>query len=143
MIIINVLITDPPTVNTLSKQEIIEGRTLTITCQATPGNSSSTTFYWTKVDNPGFRQDGPTLQLPNIQRNSSGIYRCIAENDYSNGEKGTGSQTMTVNVLCENFNYINLLTPYFISSYHPLERRSCKAWCFSHMKIILLIFVCY
>lgn len=127
-------------------RDIIKGRTLKITCQATPGNPSSTTFYWTKEDTPGFRQNGSILQLHTIQRTSSGIYRCTAENDYNNGEKGTGSQNMAVNVLCKNFNHINLLTCYIVISYHPLEHRSCpevgnncKARCFSHMKIILLV----
>ncbi|XP_052691725.1 hemicentin-1-like [Crassostrea angulata] len=89
----------PPTVHTLSQQDIIEGSQLSITCQATPGDPSFSTFYWTKADNPGFRQNGSTLQLPNIQRNSSGIYRCTAENNYHNGEKGSDSRTMVVNVL--------------------------------------------
>lgn len=88
-------------VNTLSQQDIIEGRDISVTCTATPGNPSSTTFYWTKVDNSGFRQNGATLQLPDIQRTSSGTYRCTAENNYSNGEKGTDSQSMFINVLCK------------------------------------------
>lgn len=94
------LLTVPPTLSTLSQQDIIEGNDLSVTCTVTPGNPSSTTFYWTKVDNQGFKQDGPTLQLPNIQRTSSGTYRCTAENNYSNKEKGTHSQPMVVNVLC-------------------------------------------
>lgn len=84
----------------LSQQNFIEGRDLSVTCQAAPGNPSSTTFYWTKVDNPGFRQNGATLRLYNIQRNSSGTYRCTAENNYNNGEKGAHSQTMVVKVQC-------------------------------------------
>lgn len=51
-------------------------------------------------DNPGFRQNETTLQLYKIQRTSSGTYKCTAENNYSNGEKGTHIQTMVVNVLC-------------------------------------------
>nr|XP_034316836.1 synaptogenesis protein syg-2 isoform X4 [Crassostrea gigas] len=92
-------IASPPTVHMLSQQDILEERNLSITCKATPGNPSSTTFYWTKVDNPGFRHNGSTLHLPNIQRTSSGTYRCIAENNYNNEEKGTDSQSMDVNVL--------------------------------------------
>uniref|UniRef100_K1R1Q4 Cell adhesion molecule 4 n=1 Tax=Magallana gigas TaxID=29159 RepID=K1R1Q4_MAGGI len=91
---------DPPTIKTLSQQDIVEGRALFVTCQATPRNPNSTTFYWIKVDNPGFRQNGLSLQVPNIQRTSSGTYRCTAENIYINGEKGQDSQTMVVNVLC-------------------------------------------
>lgn len=88
-------------VNTLSRQDIIEGRDFSVTCQAILGNPSSTTFYWTKVDNPGFRQIGSTLQLYNIQRTSYGTYRCTAENIYSNGEKGSGSQSLAINVICK------------------------------------------
>uniref|UniRef100_K1S6Y6 Hemicentin-1 n=1 Tax=Magallana gigas TaxID=29159 RepID=K1S6Y6_MAGGI len=90
---------NPPVVNTLFQQDIIEGRDLSVNCTATPGNPSSTAFYWTKVDNSGFRQNGPTLQLLNIQRNSSRTYICIAENMYSNGNKGTDNQSMVVNVI--------------------------------------------
>lgn len=95
--------TDPPTIKTLSQQDIVEGRALLVTCQAVSGNPNSTTFYWIKEDNPGFRQNGSTLHIPNIQRTSSGTYRCTAENNYSIGEKGTHSQSMDVNVLCEIF----------------------------------------
>lgn len=71
-----------------------------ITCLATPGNPSSITFHWTKVDNPGFKQNGATLHIHSIQRTSSGAYRCTAENIYSNGAKGSDIQSMVVNVLC-------------------------------------------
>lgn len=93
-------VTDPPTVHTLSQQDIMEGKNLSVTCEASPGNPSSTTFYWTKVDDRGFKQNGPSLRLPSIQRTSSGTYRCTAENSYNNGAKGADSQTMVVNVLC-------------------------------------------
>lgn len=93
--------TDPPIVNKLYQHDIIEGSDLSVTCTVTPGNPSSTTFYWTKVDDPGFRQNGSTLQLPNVPRNSSGVYMCSAENIYTNGGNGIQNQTMVVNVLCE------------------------------------------
>lgn len=105
MISLHVLYTDPPTIKTLSQQDIVEGRALLVTCQAVSGYPNSTTFYWTKENNPGFRQNGSTLHIPNIQRTSSGTYRCTAENNYSIGEKGTHSQSMDVNVLCEIFFY--------------------------------------
>ncbi|XP_052712702.1 uncharacterized protein LOC128186825 isoform X4 [Crassostrea angulata] len=92
----------PPKVKRLSQQDIIEGRNLSVTCQATPGNPNSTTFYWTKVDNPGFSQKGSILQILNIQRNSSGTYTCTAENSYNNGEWGTHSQPLDVNVQYAN-----------------------------------------
>ncbi|XP_065933058.1 kin of IRRE-like protein 3 isoform X2 [Magallana gigas] len=89
----------PPIVNALSNQNTIEGGDLTVNCTATPGNPSATTFYWTKVDNQGFRQNGAILQLYNTQRTSSGTYRCTAENNYSNKEKGMHSQSMVIDVL--------------------------------------------
>lgn len=95
------MITDPPLVNALSDQDIIEEGNLSVTCNATPGNPSSITYFWTKVDNSGLRQNGATLQLHKIKRSSSGIYKCTAENSYSNGEKGSDSQSMSVNVLCK------------------------------------------
>lgn len=95
--------------NALSQQYIIEGRDLSVTCQANPGNPSSTTFSWTKADNPEFRQNRATLQLPNIQRTSTGTYRCTAENNYSNREKGIHSQSMVVNVLCRRSVYIYMI----------------------------------
>ena len=81
----------------LAQKDIIEAQNLFIICGANPGNPNLTIFVWTKVDS-GFRQNGSTLQLPNIQRTSSGTYRCTAENTYSNGEKGTNSQNMVIDV---------------------------------------------
>lgn len=93
--------TDTPIVNALSQQDIIEGKDLSVACTATPGNPRATLFFWTKIDNPGFKQSGTTLQLHNIQRTSSGTYRCTAENSFSYVEKGSDSQSVTINVLCE------------------------------------------
>lgn len=87
--------------NVLSHHDIVEGGNLSVTCQVTHGNPSSTSIFWSKEGTAGFKLERPTLQLPNIQRNSSGTYRCIAENTYSNEEKGTDSQTMVVNVQCK------------------------------------------
>lgn len=52
------------------------------------------------MNESAFRQNGSTLQLTKIERNSSGTYRCTAENTYSIGNRGTHSQDMVVNVLC-------------------------------------------
>lgn len=93
-------IIDPPSVKTLSKKDIIEGRNLSVPCETTPGNPNSTTIYWTKVGEQ-FRQSGATLQLANINRTSSGTYICTAENNYSYTEKGTDSQSMVINVQCK------------------------------------------
>ena len=95
---------DPPSLINLTQKEVIEAHNLFIICGANPGNPNLTIFAWTKVDS-GFKQNGSTLQLPNIQRNSSGTYQCTAENTYSSGAKGTNSQTMVVNVLCRVFSF--------------------------------------
>lgn len=46
-----------------------------------------------------------TTDPPNVnglsQRNSSGTYKCTAENSYHNGERGTHSQSFAVNVQCK------------------------------------------
>nr|XP_022344647.1 hemicentin-1-like [Crassostrea virginica] len=89
----------PPSVYTFTQQQIIEGEDLLVTCNATQGNPSSTAIFWSKSNDPGFRQTGTTLRLLNIHRNSSGTYKCTAENTYSNGEKGTNSQNMVIDVL--------------------------------------------
>lgn len=92
---------DPPIVHTLSRQDIVVNESSTVTCNATPGNPSSTTFYWTKEDDPFFGQDGATLKLNNVQKTSFGTYICSAENIYSNEAKGRDSQSMIINVLCK------------------------------------------
>ena len=86
-----------------TQQQIIEGEDLLVTCNATQGNPNSTAIFWSKSNDPGFRQTGTTLRLLNIHRNNSGTYKCTAENTYSNGEKGTTSQNMVIVVLCRNF----------------------------------------
>lgn len=94
-------ITDPPHVNFLPQQNIIEGRNLSVKCSTTFSNPSTTTFFWTKDDSPEFKVNGAILKIPFIQKNISGIYRCTAENIYSNLEKGSDSQSMVINVLCK------------------------------------------
>ncbi|XP_078331736.1 hemicentin-1-like isoform X3 [Crassostrea virginica] len=89
----------PPSVIPLTQKETKEGQDFLISCRATPGNPITTMFWWIKVNDPVFKQNGSTLQLPYIQRHNSGTYKCIAENTYSNGWKGTDSQEMVVNVL--------------------------------------------
>lgn len=92
---------DPPVVDTLYRQDIIEGRNLSVTCKATPGNPDSTIFYWNKIDDSRFIQNGNIIYIPNIQRDGSGTYICIAENSYINGGNGTHNQTMVINVQCK------------------------------------------
>lgn len=86
-----------PSLTDLNQQDIIEGRDLLVNCTATPGNPNTTTFYWSVGTNQVIR-NASTLQVTDIQRTSSGTYVCTAENIYSNGEKGSDSQTMVVNV---------------------------------------------
>lgn len=102
---------------TLSQQNIIEGRNLNLTCQADPGNPRSTMFIWNMEGSSEFTQNGATLQLLNIQRTSSGTYKCTAQNNYGNGQKGTDSQSVGVNVLCE------FDTTLYYKSCLPFQRR--------------------
>lgn len=97
----NLVITVPPLVSNLRPLKIIEGMDLSVICNATPGNPNSTTFFWTRVNKLEFRQNGTTLVLNSIQRNSSGIYNCTAENTYYGERKGNHSQSMEVDVLCK------------------------------------------
>ena len=92
---------DPPSVIPLTQKDTIEGQDLLIICRATPGNPITTMFWWIKVNDPVFRQNGSILEFISIQKNRSGTYKCIAENTYSSGWKGTDSQEMVVNVLCK------------------------------------------
>lgn len=84
----------------MSQQDIIEGRDLSVKCQATPGNPNVTTFFWTKEGSTTFRQNGSTLLLPKIQKNSSSTYLCTAQNVYNDEDSGNHSQPLVVNVLC-------------------------------------------
>lgn len=92
---------DPPTVFKLDQQNIVEGTNLSVTCNATSGNPSTTTFFWTLIGHPFFSRKGSILKLSNIQKNNSGTYSCTAINVYSNGRKGNHSQGMLVNVFCK------------------------------------------
>ncbi|XP_062602889.1 immunoglobulin superfamily member 10-like, partial [Saccostrea cucullata] len=89
----------PPTVYTFDHQRILEGGNLSAACNVVPGNPSSFIVYWTKLDNPLCRQDGAMLGLPNIQRNSSGIYVCTAKNYYNDSYMGVANHSMVVDVL--------------------------------------------
>lgn len=102
---------------------MIEGIDLSVTCTVTKGNPSSTIVFWTKVDNSVFRYNGSTLQLPNIQRNSSGTYKCTAENSYSNGKKGTDSQFTVVNVQCRSLMSNTQSCNYFVHVFFTSLKR--------------------
>lgn len=85
----------------LDQQNIVEGNDLLVTCNATPGNPSTTHIFWTLLNHPSFNQNEATLNLSKIKRDDSGRYNCTAENLYSDGMKGIHSQQMVVNVFCE------------------------------------------
>lgn len=104
--------------HTLFQKNIIEGGNISINCSADPGNPKNITFFWTWVNIKSFRQNGTTLNLPNIQRNSSGNYKCTAENMYNNGKKGSHSQIMVINVLCK-------LSPYSYQQIYILAYKYC------------------
>lgn len=57
------IISDPPTVNAMSQQHMIEGENFSVACLATTGNPRPTTVYWTKEEDQEFRQNGSILQL--------------------------------------------------------------------------------
>ena len=95
------IITDPPSILYLPKQDINETSDFSIVCNATPGNPNKTTFYWTRQNDPVFKRNGSILHIPNIQRNSSGTYSCTAKNSYNNTEMGIDTKNLIVNVLCE------------------------------------------
>eukprot|EP00105_Crassostrea_gigas_P021956 XP_011441295.1 PREDICTED: hemicentin-2 isoform X1 [Crassostrea gigas] len=87
----------PPTVWQIGIQRTIEGRNLSVTCSYTSGKPTSTIFYWTKADSE-FISDNRTLLIPNLGREDSGSYVCIAENIYSSGNKGTANATIEIDV---------------------------------------------
>ena len=129
----------------LTQKDIIETQDLFIICGANPGNPNLTIFVWTKVDSE-FRQNGSTLQLPNIQRTSSGTYRCTAVNTYSSGAKGAHSQTMVVNVLCRVlfFSQFHCILENYLYSYSNLSfvlnlAALCTQFCSINIFFILLI----
>lgn len=122
--------------HTLSQQTLMEGKNLSITCEASPGNPWFTTFFWTKVNDQGFKQNGPTLELPSIQRASSGTYRCTAENNYNNGEKGSDSQTMEVNVLCMCLIRVRNHTNNSCMFYHKYHRLNVLGRCGYQLSLI-------
>nr|XP_022303134.1 titin-like isoform X2 [Crassostrea virginica] len=89
----------PPIVSIPSSKDVIEGFNLSVKCQASPGNPNTTSFFWTKLNDLEFLNNGPMLQLSNVQKTSAGTYRCTGENTYFNGKKGRHSQDMAVDVL--------------------------------------------
>lgn len=147
-----ILFEDPPVVNPLSQQNITEGSNLSVNCTATPGNPSTTTIYWTKIDNLGFRENGSILKLFNIQRTNSGTYVCAAENKYINERKGTHNETMVVNVQCkyyirnyyDDFYFVLIFTNKSLDFYNKqcTSNHSYASNCIYFYSGIILPFVC-
>lgn len=92
---------DAPRVLPLTQQNITEGNTLTVGCKVMEGNPNTSKVFWTRVGDSTFHENSATLQLFKIQRNSSGFYKCTAENMFNGGKKGKHSRIMFINVLCE------------------------------------------
>ncbi|XP_061194992.1 B-cell receptor CD22-like [Saccostrea echinata] len=73
-----------PEVNTtiLRPYRIVEGQTATMTCTLTAANpNTDIRWSWIKTDSPSnVLHTGSTYTIPNIQRERSGTYSCIAVN---------------------------------------------------------------
>ncbi|XP_062603323.1 uncharacterized protein LOC134265101 [Saccostrea cucullata] len=79
---------------------VVENTNLSVNCGAADKNATSVVF-WEKLSDDSFKQNGTTMELLHALRNSSGIYKCNAENFYSNGDKKTSRQYIHVKVLYE------------------------------------------
>lgn len=99
--IIFTLLIDPPSVNPLEVHYPTEFSDLQVYCSATPGNPPNHVYYWTRLGDDNFRQNGTYLELYSISRNETGRYICTAVNSYSTGGEGKDSQTLSVNVQCK------------------------------------------
>lgn len=108
-IVLFTLSKDAPRLLNLTQQNITEGETVIVRCEVIEGNPNSTNVYWTRVGDSTFQENSATLQLLKIQRNSSGSYKCTAENMFNDGSKGTHSQIMFINVLCEIFLFLRTI----------------------------------
>ena len=78
---------------------MLEGSHTTLFCEATGRPTPNITL--TRVledgrDGEEVLSQGPTWNFPNINRTSSGTYRCTAQNGYENA-----SQVFKVNVTCK------------------------------------------
>lgn len=80
----------------------VEGDHVQILCKITAGNPASTSIFWTKSGYSGFRQSGSTLVFTSITRSQSGVYTCVAENNYLKNGKGIDRQSFQLSVLCKH-----------------------------------------
>lgn len=72
---------------------------------------------------PRIHRKRSTIQLYYIQRNSSGTYKCTAENSYWNGKKGTDSQFTVVNVQYRSLSNTQSCK-YFVYFFHNFKEIS-------------------
>lgn len=89
----------PPIVSSLPDVKHVEGDHVKIVCKITAGNPASTIIYWTKPGDSGFRQSGSRLAFTSITRSQSGVYTCVAENNYISKGKGVDQQSFLLSVL--------------------------------------------
>ena len=68
-----------PRVSVEKFKEVEEGGDVTVECRA-KSNPEPTSVYWTRADQPRFRQTGRFLHLRNVTHVSGGEYTCVATN---------------------------------------------------------------
>ncbi|WAR05674.1 hypothetical protein MAR_021043, partial [Mya arenaria] len=72
---------DPPRITNLNAfVKVLEGVHFSFTCEAEPGNSKETSYFWTSQQLPGINIFGQYLIIQNISRADDGIYTCFARN---------------------------------------------------------------
>ncbi|XP_052803224.1 Schwann cell myelin protein-like [Mya arenaria] len=71
----------PPRITNLNAfVKVLEGVHFSFTCEAEPGNSKETSYFWTSQQLPGINIFGQYLIIQNISRADDGIYTCFARN---------------------------------------------------------------
>ena len=68
-----------PRVSVEKFKEVEEGGDVTVECRA-KSNPEPISVYWTRVDQPRFRQTGRFLHLRNVTHVSGGQYTCVVTN---------------------------------------------------------------
>ena len=67
----------PPSIQPIDNEMVIEGRTVTLTCNAS--GFPAPTVYWVKTSNED-RFNGTELVFTNINRSEAGEYKCVGSN---------------------------------------------------------------
>ena len=83
-----------PRVQVEKFKEVDEGGDVTVECKAS-SNPEPTSVYWTRADQPQFRQTGRFLHLRNVSHVSGGDYTCVVNNKLN--PSGDGSRTRSGN----------------------------------------------